>query len=184
MHQIILFIFLVGNKSSLCEFSESKSASDLLEAMYKGTFTVEITADIQSVVSPYNRDSESPPQSKRRLKLDKIAQPLDENNDHLKELFGGKIPSFLMQQFGYSSTALVATDVLNSKAVALPKKTQRRRTKRLPSLEQLEKITRPPNSFMIFAQEFRPKLSEEFPQCKNKDISVKWENLICFVCYT
>jgi HMG (high mobility group) box len=158
--------------NSLCEFSETKSASDLLEAMYSGTFTVEITAEVQNAVTPYIIDSsESLPTSKRRLNLDKIAQPVDENNDHLRELFGGKLPSFLTQQFGYSSTA---TDASHSKAVdAQPKKSSKRRSKRLPTLEKLEKITRPPNSFMIFAQEYRPKLSEEFPQCKNKDISVK-----------
>jgi HMG (high mobility group) box len=158
----------------LCEFSESKSASDLLEAMYNGTFTVELTTEIHNVATPYIKDSESQPQSKRRLNLDKIAQPFYENDDNLKEMFGGKIPSFLTQQFDSSSTGMVATDALNSKAVARPKKTpSKRRNKRLPSLEKLEKITRPPNSFMIFAQEFRPKLSEEFPHCKNKDISVK-----------
>jgi hypothetical protein len=124
-----------------------------------------------SLKTPYIRVSESQPQSKRRLNLDKIARPFYENNDQLKEMFGGKIPSFLTQQFGSPSTA---TEALNSQAVARPKKTSsRQRSKRLPSLEKLEKITRPPNSFMIFAQEFRPKLSEEFPHCKNKDISVK-----------
>jgi HMG (high mobility group) box len=139
--------------------------------MYSGTFTVELTTEFENAATPYIRVSESQPQSKRRLNLDKIAQPFYENNDRLKEMFGGKIPSFLTQQFGSPSTA---TEALNSQAVARPKKTSsRQRSKRLPSLEKLEKITRPPNSFMIFAQEFRPKLSEEFPHCKNKDISVK-----------
>lgn len=146
--------------------------------MYSGTFTVEIT-EVQNIVTPYIEDSanyESERSSKRRLDLDKIAQPIDENNEHLLEIFGGKLPSFLAQQFGCPSTALeleTMTAASTLQEIALPKKRTRRIVKKLPSLEKLEKITRPPNSFMIFAQEFRPKMSQEFPDFKNKDISVK-----------
>jgi hypothetical protein len=48
-------------------------------------------------------------------------------------------------------------------------------------LEQKEKIPRPPNSFMIFANEWRRQLAIQFPNESNKEISVRlglmWKNL-------
>ncbi|XP_021951968.1 protein tramtrack, beta isoform isoform X2 [Folsomia candida] len=47
--------------------------------------------------------------------------------------------------------------------------------------EQKEKIPRPPNSFMIFANEWRRQLANQFPNESNKEISVRlglmWKNL-------
>jgi len=47
--------------------------------------------------------------------------------------------------------------------------------------EQKEKIPRPPNSFMIFANEWRRQLATQFPNESNKEISVRlglmWKNL-------
>ncbi len=44
-----------------------------------------------------------------------------------------------------------------------------------------EKIPRPPNSFMIFANEWRRQLASQFPNESNKEISVRlglmWKNL-------
>ncbi len=47
--------------------------------------------------------------------------------------------------------------------------------------EPKEKIPRPPNAFMIFANEWRRKLATQFPNESNKEISVRlgimWKNL-------
>lgn len=50
------------------------------------------------------------------------------------------------------------------------------------SVDQIkEKIPRPPNSFMIFANEWRRQLAGQFPNESNKEISVRlgvmWKNL-------
>jgi len=48
-------------------------------------------------------------------------------------------------------------------------------------METKEKIPRPPNAFMIFANEWRRKLATQFPNESNKEISVRlgimWKNL-------
>lgn len=50
-----------------------------------------------------------------------------------------------------------------------------------PGGEMREKIPRPPNSFMIFANEWRRQLASQFPNESNKEISVRlgvmWKNL-------
>lgn len=47
--------------------------------------------------------------------------------------------------------------------------------------EPKEKIPRPPNAFMIFANEWRRKLATQHPNESNKEISVRlgvmWKNL-------
>ncbi|CAG0881121.1 unnamed protein product [Darwinula stevensoni] len=43
----------------------------------------------------------------------------------------------------------------------------------LASLYQHSAIPRPPNAFMVFAKEWRPKLAQQFNQESNKDISVR-----------
>ncbi|KAK7869961.1 hypothetical protein R5R35_013735 [Gryllus longicercus] len=49
------------------------------------------------------------------------------------------------------------------------------------SLQQRPKIPRPPNAFMLFANEWRKKLAMQYPSESNKDISVRlggmWKSL-------
>jgi len=144
------------------KFPESKAAVEVLESMYSGTFTVEMSEVDTSFEEDSDPDDPDELSSvKKQLDMDKISQPLNEQSEHLKEMFGGKIPECLLKQV-----------LSHLNGTATPKKAKRAR--KLPSLEKLEKVCRPPNSFMVFAQEYRPRLSEENPQCKNKDISIMY----------
>lgn len=43
----------------------------------------------------------------------------------------------------------------------------------LPSVALKQKIPRPPNAFMLFANDWRRKLASQFPKESNKDISIR-----------
>ncbi|CAB3366208.1 Hypothetical predicted protein [Cloeon dipterum] len=141
--------------------------------MYSGTFTVEVGEFEDSGSSLAHHDISSEDwevPSVKNLCIEEIAQAIGADNEHLKEIFGGKVPTCLLQQL---ADHLTSPESLPRTPEAKPKI----RKRRMPSLEKMDKISRPPNSFMIFAQEFRPKLSQEHPEYKNKDISVMLGNM-------
>ncbi|XP_065353847.1 transcription factor Sox-9-A-like isoform X1 [Cloeon dipterum] len=152
---------------------ESAAAAKTLEEMYSGTFTVEVGEfeDSGSSLAQHDISSEDwEVPSVKNLCIEEIAQAIGADNEHLKEIFGGKVPTCLLQQL---ADHLTSPESLPRTPEAKPKL----RKRRMPSLEKMDKISRPPNSFMIFAQDFRPKLSQEHPDYKNKDISVMLGNM-------
>jgi hypothetical protein len=153
------------------ETIKQQHASEILEAMYNGTFAIEVMQVTTDSIPMLEKACSVTKERKLNAKvLPRIKKEVKVKAEQLSNV--ATAPASVNNMEKDNSHQI--TYILENQKQELEYAENNSTRKQLKSMSPvLVKIPRPPNSFMIFAQEYRPLMSQHRPDLKNKVISTE-----------